>query len=132
MIKKLIAIALLTVSLAAVAVDGLVYSWDVPTERVDGSELLKSDIVGYSIVYDIDGIPYPHVIINASTESIAIPGTAGTWTAKIATMTAEGVGPYSEPLVSILEATEKELPSAPTNFELRVLCGEAGCTLEIK
>jgi len=129
MIKKIITALLLTASMFVMA-DSVLYNWTPPTSKVDGSVLLPEEIVGYSIRYEIDGVPYPHVIIG-STQSIAIPGVAGTWVASIATMTAEGIGPYSEDLTTVVDAVAGSVPTAPTNFTMTILCGDTGCALEI-
>lgn len=135
MIRNFIAAFMLSISTLAVA-DGVIYSWGIPTERVDGSPLLAEDVLGYSLRYSIDGANYPIAVINANQNELVIPGTAGTWVASIATLTAEGVGPYSPDLVTIVDNTPQEAKakaSAPTGITMLIICDDlSDCRLEIK
>ena len=80
-------------------------SWDIPTEREDGSELLLSDIAGYVIyngqeVYNVEDP-------SATSYEVVLP--LGTYQLSIATATLDGlVGAKSEAIEIVVNQTIKQ------------------------
>jgi len=68
-------------------------SWDIPTHRIDGSELAISDIAGYQIIYGTDTYLLDQTIeaANAQITSIDLDLIPGTYYFQIATKTIDGM-----------------------------------------
>lgn len=68
-------------------------SWDIPTARVDGSELSLSAIQGYLIVYGTDALNFDHSIniVNGETTSTSIDLLPNSYYFKIATIDVSGI-----------------------------------------
>jgi len=113
MIKYLLIFAILTFcNLASAA--GLC-EFEISTTRTDGSVLLLSEIQAFVAKYSINGIEQPSVTtLDNSEVPVKLPGGIGTYIIRMATVTAEGVGPYSEPTESYPSPA-----SPPLKFECR-------------
>lgn len=109
------------------------YSWDIPTQREDGSALNVSEIDAYIIKYSVDNGPsVNHVIAGGSTTTATIPGGAGVHTAQIATRDTDGLtGEYSDVLTVTVGAIIKA-PAAKQVLSGTWVCNETPCILEIK
>ena len=93
--RLLLAFWLMVFSLSVFA--DIQYSWDIPTERVDGTPLDVSEISHYVIEYTSGGGAPVTVQTTAGTDMSYIVTGISTATAKIATVDVAGQqGPWSE------------------------------------
>lgn len=98
-------------------------TWGVPSERVDGSPIDEREIKGYIIQHSYNGDKLDNIVIDGvlTTKHIVIDTIIGEYAYMIATITEEGIGPYSPPV--ILEITKKPaLPVSPSFLGVRCLC----------
>lgn len=91
-IIRFILLILFSLSISA----DVLYSFDAPTEYNDGTPLPLTDIDSYIISYSINGINQPDLNVSREASSVIAPGTAGTYTARIATIVNGVRGSWSE------------------------------------
>lgn len=114
-------------------------TWDVPSERVDGSPLLPEEIKSYKLYVSLNGVDYEPVEIDHPAISYSFPTQGpGVYEFRISTVAIVGhsngqvvyaEGPKSEPLVLELESFYA-LPGAPVlNTVSLVDCD--GCGLRV-
>ena len=123
---------------AAPAVSTL--SWDAPTTRVDGTPLQATQIEEFRIYYGIDIGPDPLAIgpeytavsgENATDITIELVPRADPYVISFAITTVDRDGlesALSETVSKTFQVDSTAAPSAPTNLQFTIVCGD-GCTI---
>ena len=112
-------------------------SWEAPTTRVDGTALDPADIAEYRVYYTINGEPQ-------GVDPIVVSGTSASETVTleltprvepyvisfaITTVDTDGLeSAQSETVSKTFQVDSTAAPSAPTNLQFTIVCGE-GCTV---
>ena len=112
-------------------------SWTAPTTRVDGTPLDPADIAEYRVYYTINGEPQ-------GVDPIVVSGTSASETVTleltprvepyvisfaITTVDTDGLeSAQSETVSKTFQVDSTAAPSAPTNIQFTIVCGD-GCTI---
>ena len=112
-------------------------SWTAPTTRVDGTPLDPADIAEYRVYYTINGEPQ-------GVDLIVVSGTSASETVTleltprvepyvisfaITTVDTDGLeSVQSETVSKTFQVDSTAAPSAPTNLQFTIVCGD-GCTI---
>ena len=112
-------------------------SWTAPSTRVDGTPLDSADIAEYRVYYTINGEPQ-------GVDPIVVSGTSASETVTleltprvepyvisfaITTVDTDGLeSVQSETVSKTFQVDSTAAPSAPTNLQFTIVCGE-GCTV---
>ena len=123
---------------AAPAVSTL--SWDAPTTRVDGTPLQATQIEEFRVYHGIDIGPDPLAIgpeytavtgENATDITIELVPRADPYVISFAITTVDRDGlesVLSETVSKTFQVDSTAAPSAPTNLQFTIVCGD-GCTI---
>lgn len=139
MFKKFMLAALL--SSAAIGVSAqecfLDTTWDIPTERVDGSALPVAEIKGYVINSRVGTLSFAPYLVeggNVTSASMPIPCLEGNYALTIATTDSyDRTGPASEEIIAEVGEVITPPPASPNVYvNVSVRCEPAPCNLEIK
>ena len=112
-------------------------SWTAPSTRVDGTPLDSADIAEYRVYYTINGEPQ-------GVDLIVVSGTSASETVTleltprvepyvisfaITTVDTDGLeSVQSETVSKTFQVDSTAAPSAPTNLQFTIVCGD-GCTI---
>ena len=115
-------------------------SWDAPTTRVDGTPLAPTEIQEFRVYYGIDIGPDPLAIgpeytavsgENATDITIELVPRADPYVISFAITTVDRDGlesALSETVSKTFQVDSTAAPSAPTNLQFTIVCGD-GCTI---
>ena len=122
---------LLLIIPAITLADSIELTWDIPTQRVDGSALAAEEIDGYAIDYTHNNGEQQTIIVDGGlTLSHIIPDVLpGSYVFQIATISNEQVGPSSNPITLTLAEIRKAEAGPPV---VRVNLSCDNCTLEVR
>ena len=116
-----------------------VFSWSVPTARVDGTAMPVSELAGYSIFYKIDNGSEQRVDVtpgSATTKSVDLTlaprDTPYVLSASIVATDTKGQSSSRSTVVTKSITILPALPSAPGNFTLTITCAAGSCTLVVQ
>ena len=112
--------------------DSIVLTWDIPTQRTDGSALAASEIDGYVIKQWQNGDKQLDIVIDGSlTLETTLPDIqSGSYIFSIATTSQGQTGPDSDPVSVTIGGVPVVAPSSPT-IRVQLVCDPA-CSLEVK
>ena len=139
--KYAIAMMLLLTSFGAFAAPAVsTLSWDAPTTRVDGTPLQATQIEEFRVYHGIDigenplaiGPEYTAVTgENATDITIELVPRADPYVISFAITTVDRDGlesALSETVSKTFQVDSTAAPSAPTNLQFTIVCGD-GCTI---
>ena len=139
--KYAIAMMLLLTSFGAFAARAVsTLSWDAPTTRVDGTPLQATQIEEFRVYHGIDIGPDPLAIgpeytavtgENATDITIELVPRADPYVISFAITTVDRDGlesVLSETVSKTFQVDSTAAPSAPTNLQFTIVCGD-GCTI---
>jgi len=139
--KYAIAMMLLLTSFGAFAAPAVsTLSWDAPTTRVDGTPLQATQIEEFRVYHGIDIGPDPLAIgpeytavsgENATDITIELVPRADPYVISFAITTVDRDGlesALSETVSKTFQVDSTAAPSAPTNLQFTIVCGD-GCTI---
>jgi len=139
--KYAIAMMLLLTSFGAFAAPAVsTLSWDAPTTRVDGTPLAPTEIQEFRVYHGIDIGPDPLAIgpeytavtgENATDITIELVPRADPYVISFAITTVDRDGlesALSETVTKTFQVDSTAAPSAPTNLQFTIVCGD-GCTI---
>jgi len=139
--KYAIAMMLLLTSFGAFAAPAVsTLSWDAPTTRVDGTPLQATQIEEFRVYHGIDIGPDPLAIgpeytavsgENATDITIELVPRADPYVISFAITTVDRDGlesALSETVTKTFQVDSTAAPSAPTNLQFTIVCGD-GCTI---
>ena len=139
--KYLLVFVLALVSFGAVAAPATsTLSWDAPTTRVDGTPLQATQIEEFRVYHGIDigenplaiGPEYTAVTgENATDITIELVPRADPYVISFAITTVDRDGlesVLSETVSKTFQVDSTAAPSAPTNLQFTIVCGD-GCTI---
>ena len=138
LVGLVITLALLPAAHAAPATSEL--SWTAPTTRVDGTPLDPTDIAEYRVYYTINGEPQgvdPIVVSGTSaseTVTLELTPRVEPYVISFAITTVDTAGlesAQSETVSKTFQVDSTAAPSAPTNLQFTIVCGD-GCTITEK
>ena len=112
-------------------------SWTAPTTRVDGTPLDPADIAEYRVYYTINGEPQgiDPIVVNgtSASETVTLELTPRVEpyviSFAITTVDTDGLeSAQSETVSKTFQVDSTAAPSAPTNLQFTIVCGD-GCTI---
>ena len=137
----LVALALQFATYSVVAAEAVSkLSWDAPTTRVDGTPLDPTEIAEFRIYYEVDigdavimrGSEYTSVTgQNATDITVELTPRAEPYVLSFAATTVDTDGlesALSETVSKTFQVDSTAAPSAPTNLQFTIVCGD-GCTI---
>ena len=135
LVGLLVTLALLPAAHAAEATSQL--SWTAPDTRADGTPLSADEISEYRVYYSIDGTPtgagefIPVSGAVAETVTLELTPRVEPYVISFAITTVDTDGlesAQSETVSKTFQVDSTAAPSAPTNLQFTIVCGE-GCTV---